>query len=127
LGGSALWLSLISVWELAKKVEVHIRAFPPDETAHPVSRSGGWAPRWRRDGKELFFLSLDSRMMAVSVDPAKGTTVGVPRELFRTELRRGYQNRPYDVTRDGQRFLVPTIRPSDDFRVVLNWRALLPR
>lgn len=35
--------------------------------------------------------------------------------------------RPYDVTADGQRFLVPTMRPADDFRVVLNWPALLPR
>jgi hypothetical protein len=39
----------------------------------------------------------------------------------------GYQFRPYDVTRDGQRFLVPTMRPSDNFRVVLNWRTLLPK
>ena len=33
----------------------------------------------------------------------------------------------YDVTRDGQRFLIPTLRPSEDVRVVLNWRTLLPR
>ena len=65
--------------------------------------------------------------MAVGIDPSSGTAVGVPRGLFPTGLRRGWQYRPYDVTRDGQRFLVPTMRPSDDFRVVLNWRALLPR
>ena len=64
--------------------------------------------------------------MAVSVDPATGATVGVPRELFRTDFR-PENNRPYDVTRDGQRFLVPTIRPGADFRVVLNWRTLLPK
>lgn len=117
------WIAYTS--DSSGRDEVYIRAFPRDETetAHPVSRSGGWAPRWRRDGKELFFLSLDSKMMAVSVDPAKGATVGVPRELFRTEFQRG----SYDVTQDGQRFLIPTIRPSDDFRVVLNWRTLLPR
>jgi eukaryotic-like serine/threonine-protein kinase len=107
--------------------QVYIRAFPRNETVHPVSRAGGWAPRWRRDGKELFFLSLDSTVMAVSIDPATGTTLGLPRGLFPTGLRRGWQNRPYDVTRDGQRFLVPTMRPGDDFRVVLNWRTLLPR
>jgi serine/threonine-protein kinase len=105
--------------------EVYIRPFPHGETVHPVSRSGGFAPRWRHDGKELFFVNGDS-MMAVSTDPATGTTVGVPRELFRAEFR-PENNRPFDVTRDGQRFLVPTIRPSDDFRVVLNWRTLLPR
>ena len=106
--------------------EVYIRSFPPNDTVHAVSRHGGWAPRWRGDGKELFFLNQDSTMMAVSIDPSTGTTVGVPRELFRTDFRTE-NNRPYDVTRDGQRFLVPTMRPSDDFRVVLNWRTLLPK
>jgi hypothetical protein len=65
-------------------------------------------------------------MMAATVDPKTGTTVGAPRELFRTDLGRE-NNRPYDVTRDGQRFLIPTVLPSDDLRVVLNLRALLPR
>jgi Tol biopolymer transport system component len=107
--------------------EVYIRPFPHGDSVHQVSRAGGWAPRWRGDGQELFFLSLDSTVHAVSIDPATGTTVGVPRALFPTGLRHGWQFRPYDVTRDGQRFLVPTMRPSDDFRVVLNWRTLLPR
>jgi hypothetical protein len=60
------------------------------------------------------------------VDPATGSAVGVPRDLFPTEFR-PENNRPYDVTRDGQRFVIPTMRSSDDFRVVLNWRTLLPR
>jgi serine/threonine-protein kinase len=107
--------------------EVYIRPFPSGDTVHLVSRTGGWAPRWRSNGQELFFLSLDSTVMAVSIDPATATTLGVPRGLFPTGLRHGWQFRPYDVTRDGQRFLVPTMRPSDDFRVVLNWRTLLPR
>ena len=108
------------------RYEVYIRPFPAGDAVHAVSRNGGWAPRWRHDGKELFFLSTDATMMAVSIDPAKGTAVGVPRELFRTEFR-PENNRPFDVTRDGQRFVVPTMRPSDDFRVVLNWRTLLPK
>ena len=107
--------------------EVYIRAFPRDETVHQVSREGGWTPRWRNDGRELFFLSPASKMMAVSIDPAKGTALGAPRELFPTDLRPDYQHRPFDVTRDGERFLVPTMRPGEDFRVVLNWRTLLPR
>jgi eukaryotic-like serine/threonine-protein kinase len=118
------WIAYCS--DSSGRDEVYIRAFPRGETAHTVSRGGGWAPRWRGDGQELFFLGLDGRMMAASVDPAKGTTVGAPRELFRTELSRE-NNRSYDVTRDGQRFLIPTMLPSDDFRVVLNWRTLLPK
>ena len=118
------WIAYCS--DSSGRDEVYIRAFPPGKRAHLVSRSGGWAPRWRGDGRELFFLGLDGRMIAASVDPATGTTVGAPRELFGTELSRD-NNRPYDVTSDGQRFLIPTIRPTDGFHVVLNWRALLPR
>jgi dipeptidyl aminopeptidase/acylaminoacyl peptidase len=107
--------------------EVYIRAFPRGETVHPVSRGGGWAPRWSGDGKELFFLSLDSTVMAATIDPTTGVATGAPRALFPTGLRRGFQRRPYDVTTDGQRFLVPTMQPPEPFRVVLNWHALLPK
>ncbi len=119
------WVAYVS--DRSSRDEVYIRAFPRDETVHQVSREGGWTPRWRHDGRELFFLSPASKMMAVSIDPTKGTALGAPRELFPTDLRPDYQHRPFDVTRDGERFLVPTMRPSDDFRVVLNWRALLPK
>ena len=118
------WIAYSS--DSSGREEVYIRPFPRGETVHPVSRTGGWAPRWRHDGKELFFVGGGARLMAVNVDPAKGTTVGVPHELFRTGFR-PENNRPFDVTRDGQRFVIPTIRPNDDVRVVLNWRALLPK
>ena len=68
--------------------------FPPGDTVHPVSRDGGWAPRWRRDGKELFFLSLDSTMMAVSIDPATGTTWACRASCFTTGFRPGEQTDP---------------------------------
>ena len=119
------WVAYIS--DRSGRDEVYVRAFPRDETVHQVSREGGWTPRWRGDGKELFFLNPASTMMAVSIDPAKGTALGAPRELFRTDLRPEYQHRPYDVTQNGERFLVPTMRPGEDFRVVLNWRTLLPK
>jgi Tol biopolymer transport system component len=105
--------------------EVYVQAFRGAQTAHPVSRDGGWAPRWRGDGKELFFLSLDSSVMVATMDPASGIAIGPPIRLFSTGLRKGFQRRPYDVTADGQRLLVPTMRPPEDFRIVLNWRALL--
>ena len=119
------WVAYIS--DRSGRDEVYVRAFPRDETVHQVSREGGWTPRWRGDGKELFFLSPASKMMAVSIDPAKGTALGAPHELFRTDLRPEYQHRPFDVTQDGERFLVPTMRPGEDFRIVLDWRALLPK
>jgi Tol biopolymer transport system component len=119
------WVAYTS--DKSGRPEVYVQAFSGPQTAHAVSRGGGWAPRWSGDGKELFFLSLDSMVMAASIEPATGMTIGVPRTLFQTGLRRGWQKRPYDVTTDGQRFLVPTMRPPEPFRVVLNWRALLEK
>ena len=118
------WIAYTS--DKSGRPEVYVQAFRGAETAHPVSRGGGWAPRWSGDGKELFFLTLDSMVMAAPIDPATGMTTGVPRSLFATGVRRGWQKRPYDVTTDAQRFLVPTMRPPEPFRVVMNWRALLP-
>ena len=119
------WIAYTS--DRSSRDEVYVRAFPRGETVHQASRDGGWAPRWSGDGKELFFLSLDSTVMAATIDPSTGVAAGVPRRLVATGLRRGFQKRPYDVTTDGQRFLVPTMRPPEPFRVVLNWRALLPK
>ena len=119
------WVAYTS--DRSSRDEVYVRAFPRGETVHQVSREGGWAPRWSGDGKELFFLNLESTVMAATIDPSTGIATGVPRALFPTGLRRGFQRRPYDVTTDGQRFLVPTMRPPEPVQVVLNWRALLPR
>ena len=89
--------------------EVYVRAFPDAGARWQVSVRGGAQPRWRRDGKELFYLALDGRLMAVSVN-ATPTTIetGPPRPLFDTGIRGGFLDRrnQYLVTKDGQRFLV---------------------
>jgi Tol biopolymer transport system component len=88
-----------------------------------VSRGGGTAPRWRADGKELFYLSTGGTVMAVDV--AAGG-VGTPTSLFRAA---GVLS-DWGVTRDGQRFLfaAPTGQSTPaPFTVVLNWRAALKR
>jgi hypothetical protein len=92
---------------------------------------GGAQPRWRRDGEELFYLALDGRLMAVSVNatPA-GIETGPPRPLFDTGIRGGFLDRrnQYGVRKDGQRFLVNTLpeRLSDEpVTVITNWTAEL--
>jgi Tol biopolymer transport system component len=92
----------------------------------PISRDGGWAPRWRGDGKELFFLGLDGRMMAIPTEiTATGLRAGIPRPIFQTSLRRLFDRRPFAVSRDGKRFLLaireqrPTPVP---LTVVVNWQ-----
>jgi serine/threonine protein kinase len=85
----------------------------------PVSSGGGMSPRWRKDGRELFYQSSGT-VMAVTVDAA---SVGTPTELFRMP---GIQ-REWSVSADGQRFLVaaPVRQSAATFTVVVNWQSAL--
>ena len=83
--------------------------------------------RWRKDG-EIFFLSLDGTMMSTLV--AIGTSVQrrVPQPLFRTGLALGRNARPYDVTKEGQQFLIPVSSQAAELvpvTLVTNWTARL--
>jgi Tol biopolymer transport system component len=93
-----------------------------------ISSGGGELPRWRGDGKELFYLAPDNRLMAVPVD-GSGTTVavgdGVP--LFAANLIRG-STFPYAVTADGQRFLInaPGVKAAPlPITLLVNWPGAL--
>jgi Tol biopolymer transport system component len=96
--------------------EIYIRPFPEGPGKIQVSVNGGVFPRWRRDGKELFFMSLVSvgSMMAADIRVA-GASVerGVPRVLFQTvyvtTAHGGSQHHAYAVSADGQRFLIPQL------------------
>jgi len=119
--------------------EVYVIPFPGPGPKERVSPSGGVYPRWRRDGAELFYLNDDNNtLVAVSVD-GRGSTfkVGELRPLFEIHPRiAGY---PYDVSADGQRFLVNTLVEEGDITaragpnaagrnpitLVVNWPALL--
>jgi Tol biopolymer transport system component len=110
--------------DLTGRVEVYVRDVAGGREVR-VSRDGGWSPRWRGDGKEMFFLGLDGTMMAVDIMlTAKGIEAGVPRPLFPTPLRRVFDRSPYAVTHDGKRFLfpVPAQRQTTiPLTVVVNW------
>jgi Tol biopolymer transport system component len=113
--------------------EVYVRRFPGGGAKWHVSTNGGAQARWRRDGKELFFLAPDGRMMAVDVTANASTfETGTPRVLFDTGIRTSFAGRRnhYVVTRDGQRFLV-NISAEDEnsapITVVLNWDAALKK
>jgi dipeptidyl aminopeptidase/acylaminoacyl peptidase len=104
--------------------EVYARPFPVSPGEFQVSRDGGHSARWRGDGKEIFFLALDGWMMAANVDASHEFVAGPPTKLFRTHFRQG-DNRQYDVTKDGQRFIMPIPLPPEPITVLLNWPALL--
>jgi serine/threonine protein kinase len=106
--------------------EVYVSPFPNGTSKWQVSR-GGSEPRWRRDGKELFYLSAEGKMMAVAVKLGNSFEAGPPVVLFQTHLRQPISAQDvfsYDVTGDGQRFLINTKVDEPNaapLSIVLNW------
>jgi Tol biopolymer transport system component len=110
--------------------EVYVRAFPPSGGKWQISTGGGQEPKWRRDGKELFYVAGTS-IMAVEVrTDGAGFEFGAAKPLFEIRAMPFVPHSQYDVTADGQRFLVNTTIEENLTRpitVVLNWTATLPR
>jgi Tol biopolymer transport system component len=99
-----------------------------------ISSGGGYQPLWRADGKELFFVSRDNKITAVDVNTTSATfQSGTPRPLFNVQIAGGPSAAPthrWDVTRDGQRFIVVTVldvTQSPPINVVTDWQSQLPR
>jgi Tol biopolymer transport system component len=103
--------------------EVYVRAFPGPGEAVRVSTSGGLHPTWSRDGSELFF-TLQGKMFAVPASTSPALRLGKPELLFETDAAGGLDE-DYDVSPDGQRFVValsPRKAAQLAFvRVVVNW------
>jgi hypothetical protein len=105
-----------------------VRSFPTPGGKYQISKDGGNWPRWRRDGKELFFYSTDGQLTAVPVAGETALDVGTGVSLFRASLLPAGPGirQQYDVTRDGQRFLLNLVTddtPTATITVVLNWTA----
>ena len=109
------------------RVEVYVQPFRGGRR-EPISRNGGAQARWRRDGKELFYVALDGRLMAVPIQMTQQTiTAGVPTPLFATRIGGaipGLLAHQYAVAADGQRFLMNTISEirTPSITVILNWK-----
>jgi len=109
--------------------EIYVSPFPAVNSKWQVSRGSGEEPRWRRDGKELFYLSAERKMMAVSVTTGPSFQSGTPLALFQTHLRQSISANDlvsYDVSPDGQRFLTNTKVDEPNaapLAVVLNWAS----
>ncbi len=102
------------------RTEIYVQELPGPGGKIQVSSQGGSDPVWGRQGRELFYRSGD-KMMAVDIPPAPGSQIGTPRVLFGG----GYTG--YDVSADGQRFLMVksggAAPPVTELNVVLNWLA----
>jgi hypothetical protein len=114
------WIAYLS--DESGSYQVYVQSFPPSGGQWQISSEGGSFPRFRRDGKELFYLAANGKLMAMEV---KANTFGFefssPKPLFET-----HSTDRYAVTGDGQRFLIS--RPIEEsasapITVILNWTA----
>jgi eukaryotic-like serine/threonine-protein kinase len=119
------WIAYVS--DESGMSQVYVQAFPMQSGKVSVSTRGGMQPRWRRDGKELFYLAPDRKLMAVPVKSGTTFEVDSPRPLFQTTLDPTTFRQSYAVSADGNRFLLntPVETVSQPLTVVLNWPALL--
>jgi Tol biopolymer transport system component len=120
------WMAYVS--DESKSFQVYVRSFPPSGGKWQVSVGGGLEPRWRRDGKELYFITPDKKVMAVPVKLGATFEMGVPKELFVSRMYStsvGVFGYNYAVTGDGQRFLINSSiadARQDPITVVVNWK-----
>jgi Tol biopolymer transport system component len=112
--------------------EVYVQRFPMPGGKRQISSGGGAMPRWRRDGKELFYLAADQFLTAVPVRSDGSFEAGPAARLFRTRLIvQGSESSElatrYDVSPDGERFLLngPPEDPEPPMTVVFNWLGAL--
>jgi dipeptidyl aminopeptidase/acylaminoacyl peptidase len=125
------WLAYAS--DAPGQYEVYVQRFPAGGGKQQVSTGGGGGPRWRQDGRELFYYAADGKLMAAQVRTGESFEVGAAISLF--EFRAGtvrgtFSIAPYAVTRDGQRFLINAVvdtEPNAPLTVVVNWTAELKK
>ena len=106
--------------------EVYVQEFPEPRSKWQVSTAGGIEPHWRSDGREIFYVAPDSRLMSVPVDTGRTFSAGAPVALFTARLQPALVRSRYRPSPDGQRFL--TLAPLGrnailPTTVVLNWTA----
>jgi Tol biopolymer transport system component len=102
--------------------EVWVQSFPAGKGKWQISTSGGIAPCWRRDGRELYYLSSDGKLMAVDVKPGPSFQAGAPHALFET-----HGAGQFAAAADGRKFLltIPAERTAEEpVHVMLNWTAV---
>ena len=128
------WIAYTS--DESGSLQVYVQSFPAGAGKFQVSTAGGSQPRWRREGKEMFYIGTDGRLMAVDVKTSAKFEAGEPKALFDPQLlvrdsAEVYVH--YDVTADGKRFLVNSLNSAADgpaeapITVVVNWLAGVKR
>jgi Tol biopolymer transport system component len=129
LSPDSTWVAFQS--DESGQFEIYAQSFPQPGPRTQISTNGGSQPRWRRDGKELFYVSLDGRMMAatIAVNQRKEVEAGDQLALFPARIAGGPvptpQKHQYAVSADGQRFLLNTMTDesaTSPITLVMNWK-----
>lgn len=114
--------------------EIYVASFPPGNGRWNVSKNGGTQVRWGKEGRELFYIAPDGRLMSVSIHvSADGRAIesGTPEALFPAHLAGAVESserQQYLVSPDGKQFLMNTVsdQSTSPITVILNWRGLAP-
>jgi Tol biopolymer transport system component len=121
------WIAYVS--DESGGPEVYVQSFPMLTERRQVSSNGGSQPRWNRNGRELFYLASNRKLMSVAIKSGPAFDFDAPRVLFETSLDLGATRQSYSVSRDAQRFLLNQAANSSAalLTVVVNWPALLKK
>jgi hypothetical protein len=122
------WVAYVS--DDSGRPEVYIDAFPEPRGKKRVSAHGGNFPQWGTGGRELFYVTPEQKLMAVSLNLDSDSIAPMaPRQLFQLPALNGPADSPYEATRDGQRFLVRTSteQPRQSLILIVNWPALMKK
>ena len=120
------WLAYVS--DESGKWEVYVQRFLSPGGKWQISSNGGKDPQWSQDGKELFYVAADQKLMAVAVHAGLSLDPSTPKQLFQFHGTSDFLGGSYDVGVNGQRFLVTALVGEDaspPLTVVINWTAAL--
>jgi Tol biopolymer transport system component len=127
LSPNGRWLAYHS--DETNRYEIYVQGFPNHAGKWQVSTNGGYTPVWSRDGKELFYVAADQKLMALDVKDGAEFEAGVPKPLFQPRIGPDPTGSPwFDVSKDGL-FLIPSPveQASTLMTVVVNWTAGLKK
>jgi Tol biopolymer transport system component len=108
--------------------QVYVAGFPSMDQKRQISTSGGTYPDWRKDGRELYFVTPDLTLMAADIRTDHGIEVSFPKPLFKLNIT--ITSNQYSASADGSRFLVSDVLTDDPRRevtVLVNWPSELKK
>jgi hypothetical protein len=110
------------------QLEVYVASFPGFRDERRVSANGAGAPLWRKDGKELFYITLDGKFMSVDVECGTRLVTGVPKVLFQVPFPVDVRTIVFCVADNGKKFIfAEPVDRNESLNLVLNWTAALKR